>query len=121
MSTLDQPPQFPPPILPENMSVTGLIAQIDPWIIYHLITTLSSNVHYENQLYGIINSFHASIFPLRRRFMTIPQGLLRKALEPEDIDEYLADVSFGSTGALHPSRDLRKSLQVSYTPRINDA
>lgn len=110
MPTLDQPPQFPPDLQHENPpSVPNLIAQIDPWVIYHLKTTILSDVHYENQLYGVLNLFHASIYPLRRRFMTIPQGLLRKVLDPDNIDEYLADLSFGSTGGLHESRDLRKS------------
>jgi hypothetical protein len=39
---------------------------IDPWIIYHLKQTVSSGIHYKNQLYGVINSFILSIFPLRR-------------------------------------------------------
>lgn len=38
--------------------------------------------------------------------MTIPQAILRRAMEAEEVDEYLANVSFGSTGALHESRDL---------------
>ncbi|KAF8224074.1 hypothetical protein L208DRAFT_1381211 [Tricholoma matsutake] len=117
MPTLDQPPQFPPDLQHENPpSVPNLIAQIDPWVIYHLKTTILSDVHYENQLYGVLNLFHASIYPLRRRFMTIPQGLLRKVLDPDNIDEYLADLSFGSTGGLHESRDLPGSEVHKFVP-----
>jgi hypothetical protein len=108
MATLDEPIQRPPALIPENPpTATNLIAHIDGWIIFHLKATISSNVHFENQLYGSVASFLASIFLSRRRFMTIPQAILRRAMEAEEVDEYLANVSFGSTGALHESRDLR--------------
>ena len=108
MPALDQPSQFPPELQHEiPPTVSDLAAQIDPWVTYHLKTTILSDVHYENQLYGVLNLFHASIFPLRRRFMTIPQGLLRKMVDADSIDEYLADLSFGSAGGLHESRNLR--------------
>ena len=42
-------------------TVDGLISQIDPWVLYHLRSIISSDVHYENQLYGPINSFIGSI------------------------------------------------------------
>ena len=87
-------------------TVDGLISQIDPWVLYHLRSIISSDVHYENQLYGPINSFIGSIFPTRRRYMTIPQALLRRAiLEADEVDEFLGDISIGSTGGLHESRN----------------
>ena len=86
-------------------TIDGLISQIDPWVLYHLKSIISSDVHYENQLYGPINSFLCSIFPTRRRYMTIPQALLRRAiLEADEVDEFLGDISIGSTGGLHESR-----------------
>lgn len=95
-------PEYPP-------TVNGLISQIDPWVLYHLKSVISSNVHYENQLYGPISSFINSIFPTSRRYMTIPQAILRRAiLEGDEVDEYLDNVSIGSTGALHESRGRRK-------------
>ena len=87
-------------------TIDGLISQIDPWVLYHLQSIISSNVHYENQLYGPINTFISSIFPTRRRYMTIPQALLRRAIrESDEVDEFLGDISIGSTGGLHESRD----------------
>lgn len=106
-ATLDAPAQIPPELPLENPpSVNNLITRIDSWIIYHLLRTLESDVHYENQLYGPISSFLASIFPSRRRYMVIPQAILRRAMDDHEIDEDLANVSFGSTGAFHESRDL---------------
>jgi hypothetical protein len=35
--------------------MNNLIAQIDDWVIYHLLRTLESDIHYENQLYGPIS------------------------------------------------------------------
>ena len=67
MATLDTPAQMPPGLqLEQPPSVNNLIAQIDDWVIYHLLRTLESDIHYENQLYGPISSFLTSIFPSRR-------------------------------------------------------
>lgn len=86
-------------------TIDGLISQIDPWVLYHLKSIILSNVHYENQLYGPINSFIGSIFPTRRRYMTIPQALLRRAiLEGDEVDEFLGNISIGSTGGIHVAR-----------------
>jgi hypothetical protein len=49
--------------------------------------------------------------------MVIPQGLLRKVVESDkylDEDENMGDVSIGSTGGLHESRNLR-----TYTTLLN--
>jgi len=43
--------------------------------------------------------------------MVKPQGLLRKALDPDDVD--LQNASFGSTGAYHESRHLRMYHNLS--------
>ena len=101
---------LPLPLQPEAPpSINGLISRIDPWVLYHLKTIVLSNVHYENQLYGPMNSFITSIFPTRRRYMTIPQALLRRAIQDgNEVDEFLDNVSIGSTGALHESRNRRK-------------
>ena len=101
---------MPIPLQPEAApTIDGLISQIDPWVLYHLQSIISSNVHYENQLYGPINTFISSIFPTRRRYMTIPQALLRRAIrESDEVDEFLGDISIGSTGGLHESRDRSK-------------
>ena len=108
MAMLDQPLQLPPPLQYEiPPSVPGLIAQIDPWVIYHLKNTILFNVHFENQLYGVINSFHTSIFPLRRHLMIVPQAIIRRAMDAEEVEEDLGNVSFGSSGAFHESRYLR--------------
>ena len=107
MATLDSPAQMPPRLRPEQPpSVDNLIAQIDDWVIYHLLRTLESDIHYENQLYGPISSFLGSIFPSRRRYMLIPQAILRRAMNDSEVAEDLANVSIGSTGAFHESRDL---------------
>ena len=99
--------QLPPPLRYEiPPTVPGLMAQTQHWLLYHLQATISSNVHYENQLYGVMNSLLLSAFLLQRQFMIIPQGLLRKALNEEEEWE-LANVSFGSSGGVHESRNLR--------------
>ena len=107
MATLDTPPQMPPGLQFEQPpSVDNLIAQFDNWVVYHLLRTLESNVHYENQLYGPVSSFLTSIFPSRRRYMLIPQAILRRAMSDDEVAEDLANVSIGSTGAFHESRHL---------------
>jgi hypothetical protein len=114
MASIDQPTELPVELPQETPpSVTNLITQIDRWVIYHLKKTIQSRVHFENQLYGTINALHASIFPLSRRFMIIPQAIIRRAMEADEVDEDLGNVSFGSTGALHESRDLRMLLSFS--------
>ena len=93
------------------------LSQIQPWVTNHLKSTILSNVHYEHQLYGPLNTFLTSIFPISWRFMIIPQGLLRKVVESDkylDEDENMGDVSIGSTGGLHESRNLR-----TYTTLLN--
>ncbi|KAF7761059.1 hypothetical protein Agabi119p4_10468 [Agaricus bisporus var. burnettii] len=113
---MNQARLLPPPLqIEEPLAVDEIIRQIDPWIFYHLRSTIG-HVHYENQLYGIINAFLTSIFPLRRRFMTIPQYMLRRALELEEIDEYLANVSFGSTDCFFESRDLAGNEEFKLYP-----
>jgi hypothetical protein len=52
-------------------SFANLITQIDRWIIYHLKATINSEVHYENQLYGCLNTFLFSLFPPRRQFLNL--------------------------------------------------
>ena len=54
MDELPFPPDLQHQIPP---TIPNLIAQIDPWIIYHLKMTI-----YENQLYGVLNLLLASIF-----------------------------------------------------------
>ncbi|KAG6823764.1 hypothetical protein H0H92_009111 [Tricholoma furcatifolium] len=104
MPALDAPPQAPPPLQPEvPPTVDALVAQIDDWVVYHLLCTFASNPHYENQLYGPLNIYLTSIFPISRRFMVIPQALLRRAIQAGDQDA--ANTSFGST-AEHESRNL---------------
>jgi hypothetical protein len=106
MATLDAPAQMPPALQHENPpNVNNLIFQIDSWIIYHLLKTLESNIHYENQLYGPISSYLTSIFPTRRRYMVIPQAIFRRAINIDEVED-LANVSIGSTGAYHESRNL---------------
>jgi hypothetical protein len=95
MAALDQPILLPPPLQYERPpSVSDLISQIDRWVIYHLKNTILSDVHFENQLYGVVNSFHTSIFPLRlrRHFMTIPQAIIRRAMDAEEVDEDLGSI-----------------------------
>jgi hypothetical protein len=82
------------------------MAQIPAWVIYLLRTTIESNVHYESQLHGPIGAFLESIFPQRRQFMSIAQATLREVVDPDDGD--LANISFGSTGGEHRSRNVRK-------------
>jgi len=121
MASLDQPVQLPAPLLNEiPPSIANLIAQIDPWVIYHLKQTVLSGIHYENQVYGVINSFVISIFPLRRRFMVVPQALIRRAMDADEVNEDLGNISIGSTGGLHESRNLRTLyplLKSCYTSR----
>ena len=107
MAMLNQPLQLPPPLQYEiPPSVLGLIAWIDPWVIYHLKDTILSNVHFKNQLYGVINSFHTSIFPLHICLMIVPQAIIRRAMDAEEVEEDLGNVSFGSSGAFHKLRYL---------------
>lgn len=84
-----------------------LLARIEEWVIYQLIQTARSDPHYENYLYGPVNALLGEIFPVSRRYMVIPQALLRRPLMEEEIDDDLANVSFGSTGAAHESRKYR--------------
>lgn len=93
--------QYPAP------TVNQIKAQIDPWVVYNLKETIKSDVHFENQLYGPWNTFLISVFPPHRRFMVIPQALVRRAItDPDEVDEDLGNISFGSTGAIHESRDM---------------
>ena len=62
------------------------LSQIQPWVTNHLKSTIQSNVHYKHQLYGPLNTFLTSIFPISQRFMIIPQALLRKVV---DSDTYI--------------------------------
>lgn len=99
-----------PPVLAYDRhvpSVPAHIDQINPWILYHIKSTILSGVHHENQLYGSFNACLTSIFPLNRRFMIIPQAIIRRAMNVQEIEDD-PDVSFGSTGAFHESRGLRK-------------
>ncbi|TFK33178.1 hypothetical protein BDQ12DRAFT_769093 [Crucibulum laeve] len=127
MATLDAPLQFPPALIRTVIpSVAQQIAGIPLWVIYHFKQTFTCNVHYENQLYGCINNYLQSIFPLSRRFMIIPQALVRRPLIDDEVPDDLRRVSFGSTGALHESRILSGTeagklipdfLVVKVTPR----
>jgi hypothetical protein len=109
MATLNIAPVLPNPLLPENPPNRNThITQIDPWVIYLLRTTVESNVHYESQLHGPIGAFLESVFPQRRRFMNIAQATLREIVNPEDINDDLSNISFGSTGGVHRSRKVRK-------------
>ncbi|GJJ11980.1 hypothetical protein Clacol_006218 [Clathrus columnatus] len=121
MTTLDTLPVLPPPLLHEPPpSVDQLRAQIEHWIIYHLLKTLESNVYYENHLYGPLNSFLASIFPMRRRYMVIPQAILRRALTEDEIGRHHPNVSVGSTGAIHEARDIDMSGGVEHSKHYPD-
>lgn len=94
-------------------TLSNHLDQIQPWVTSHLKSTIQSNVHYEHQLYGPLNTFLTSIFPISRRFSVIPQGLLRKVVEPDtDDDEYMGDISIGSTGGLHESRNHRMYISL---------
>ena len=109
MAALNIAPVLPNPLLQENPPNRNThMAQIDPWVIYLLRTTIESDVHYESQLHGPIGVFLESNFPQRRRFMNIAQATLREVVSPEDIDDDLGNISFGSTGAEHQSRNVRK-------------
>lgn len=106
MSALNEVQQPPALASERNVSIDDQVAQIDSWILYDLKSTVLSEVHYENTLYGCFNALLTSIFPLKRRFMVIPQAVVRRALELDDLED---DVSVGSTGALHQSRKMCKS------------
>jgi hypothetical protein len=109
MAGLNFAPVLPNPLLHENPpNMNTHITQIDPWVIYLLRTTIESDVHYESQLHGPIGAFLESIYPQRRRFMNISQATLREVVNPEDVDDDLGNISFGSTGGEHRSRDVRK-------------
>jgi hypothetical protein len=109
MATLNLAPVLPGRLLRENPpNRNAHIIQIDPWVIYLLRTTIESKVHYESQLHGPIGVFLESIFPTRRRFMNIAQATLREVVDPLNIDDDFANISFGSTGGEHQSRDVRK-------------
>lgn len=91
--------------------VAEILAGVEPWIVWNLRNTVDSDVHFENQLYGSIVSFLSSVFPARRRYMVIPQGILRRVLNEDEYDDEslnAGDISIGSTGAVHESRHLRK-------------
>lgn len=109
MAALNIAPVLPNPLVRENPpNRNALINQIDLWVIYLLRTTIESNVHYESQLHGPIGVFLESIFPRRRRFMNIAQSALREVVNPEDRDDDLSNISFGSTGGEHQSRKVGK-------------
>lgn len=102
----------PPPAIQHEVppQVDDILAGVEPWILYNLQNTFASDVHYENQLYGSITTFLLSIFPARRRYMIIPQGILRRVMAEDEFDdesENAGDISIGSTGAVHESRHLR--------------
>ena len=109
MAALNIAPVLPNPLVRENPPNRNThINQIDPWVIYLLRTTIESNVHYESQLHGPIGVFLESVFPRRRRFMNIAQAALREVVNPEDRDDDLSNISFGSTGGEHRSRNVGK-------------
>ncbi|KAF8958814.1 hypothetical protein BDZ97DRAFT_1923432 [Flammula alnicola] len=106
MATLNAAVTLPNPLVPQNSPTRNAhIAQIDPGVIYLLRTTIESNIHYESQLHGPVGAFLESIFPQRRRFMNIAQAILREVVDPEDRDDDLSNISFGSTGGEHRSRN----------------
>lgn len=108
MPDLDTVIHLPPDLQAEiRPTVNDLKVRILPWVSYNFQKTLKSDVHYENQLYGVWNAFLASVFPLERRFMIIPQAIIRRAITDEnEMDEDLGNLSFGSTGAYHESREM---------------
>ncbi|KIJ40100.1 hypothetical protein M422DRAFT_32375 [Sphaerobolus stellatus SS14] len=115
MATLDTNPQLPPQLLPEPLpTVNNLIGQIEPWVIYHLLKTGESNVHYENYLYGPIVSFLTSIFPTRRRYMLIPQAILCRAMNDDEIRRHGPNMSIDGPEALKQFPDF---VIVKVTPQ----
>ncbi|KAJ7600645.1 hypothetical protein C8J56DRAFT_1156976 [Mycena floridula] len=98
---------LPNALLHENPPTRAqLLASVDPWIPYHLKQTIQSIPRFEHMVYGQLISYLASILPHRRRFMTIPQFILRRTMQPHEIRVDRANVSTGSTGGLHESRNL---------------
>ena len=117
MPALDSNISLPPDLHVENPvpTINQIKAQIESWVVYNLQKTIKSDVHFENQLYGPWNSFLTSVFPPHRRFMIIPQALVRRAItDPDDVDEDLGNVSFGSTGAIHEARTMGEFFLMYY-------
>ncbi len=101
------PPQPPQRVRPPTLQ--ALYASLDPFSFWYLKSVISSRLQYEHHVYGPFNVYLQGIFPSWRRFAVIPQALIRRVMDIKDIDENLANVSIGSAGGLHESRDLSKS------------
>jgi hypothetical protein len=109
MATLDAPLSTPLPLIMENVPTVAAHANsIEPWIIWNMKSSILANVHYENQFYGPENTYLNAIFPYRRRFSVIPQAMVRRVMSEDEIWEDLGNISIGSSGGIHESRDLGK-------------
>ncbi|PBK64187.1 hypothetical protein ARMSODRAFT_1088115 [Armillaria solidipes] len=107
MPTLDSSSQLPAPLPFENpLTANAHMASLDYWAIFNLRNVNMSNIHYENQVYGATNTYLQAIFPLKRQFSIIPQALLRRMMEPDEVEEDWDNVSLGSSGGLHEARHL---------------
>ena len=110
MATLAAPLTIPLPLIPEAIpTVATHAASLDPWVIWNLKNSISAEVHYENHLYGPVNTYLNAVFPLRRRFSVIPQAIIRRVMDADEVWEDLGNISIGSSGGVHESRNLRES------------
>ncbi|KAG5639990.1 hypothetical protein DXG03_001916, partial [Asterophora parasitica] len=78
-------------------------------------------VHYESSLYGPLNGIFSALFPIERRFMVKPQGLLRKEFDGKVSSEagnvgHLDDLKVSSeAGNIGHLDDLNDAFQTSVT------
>ncbi|KAI4294008.1 hypothetical protein K525DRAFT_262221, partial [Schizophyllum commune Loenen D] len=100
--------QQPPP------TAAQLRSSLDTFLLWNYIRTIEDGKgrhHYENELYGVLNTLFFGIFPLSRRFMIEPQILLRKfpltVQELQQRNRAGSDISISSLGTLHESRKIK--------------
>ncbi|KAF8073673.1 hypothetical protein FPV67DRAFT_1478887 [Lyophyllum atratum] len=58
-----------------------LSRHIPSWLINRLQNVIHGGVHFESSLYGPYNTYLTALFPMERRFMVKPQGLLRSEFD----------------------------------------
>ncbi|KAK7024402.1 hypothetical protein VNI00_016343 [Paramarasmius palmivorus] len=97
--------QLLPPELPFETPPTPieLANSMNYWVKWNLKKAILADPHYENSLYGPDNTFISEIFPTRRWFSVVPQGLIRRAFKMRKNINPL-NISTSSTGATHWSR-----------------
>lgn len=117
MATLDAPLTLPL-VIEAVPTVAPHAASIEPWVIWNMKSSILAQVHYENQLHGPKNTHLNAIFPLRRRFSVIPQAMIRRVMNEDEIWEDLGNISIGSSGGVHESRVLRMSTSHPRLDRI---